>query len=152
MFRGPIPISMDSKGRMALPTRYREFVKSICDNKMVVTIDTKQKCLLLYPVTEWESIQQEIDALPSLYDSARRIQRLLIGHATDIEVDGNGRMLLPAKLRAFAGLGKKLVLVGQGKKFEIWDEEHWEEMVEVWWKEEAEGNDPLPESLQLLSL
>jgi len=143
---------MDSKGRVALPTRYREFVKSICDNKMVVTIDTGQKCLLLYPVTEWELIQKEIDALPSLRNSTRRIQRLLTGYATDIDVDSNGRMLLPAKLRAYARLEKKLVLVGQGKKFEIWDEEHWEEMLEIWLKEEAESDEPLPESLQLLSL
>ncbi|MBL4795731.1 MAG: division/cell wall cluster transcriptional repressor MraZ [Pseudomonadales bacterium] len=143
---------MDTKGRMALPTRYRELVQNHCEGQMVVTIDTEEQCLLLYPLAEWELIEKKIEALPSFNRAARRIQRLLIGHATDLEIDGNGRILLPAKLREYAVLEKKLVLIGQGKKFEIWSEDKWEEKRVIWLKEEAEGNDQLPDELQSLSL
>ncbi|MBL4794955.1 MAG: division/cell wall cluster transcriptional repressor MraZ, partial [Pseudomonadales bacterium] len=136
----------------ALPTRYRELVQNHCEGQMVVTIDTEEQCLLLYPLAEWELIEKKIEALPSFNRAARRIQRLLIGHATDLEIDGNGRILLPAKLREYAVLEKKLVLIGQGKKFEIWSEDKWEEKRVIWLKEEAEGNDQLPDELQSLSL
>lgn len=152
MFRGVNSINMDTKGRMALPTRYRELVQNHCEGQMVVTIDTEEQCLLLYPLAEWELIEKKIEALPSFNRAARRIQRLLIGHATDLEIDGNGRILLPAKLREYAVLEKKLVLIGQGKKFEIWSEDKWEEKRVIWLKEEAEGNDQLPDELQSLSL
>jgi len=152
VFRGVNSINMDTKGRMALPTRYRELVQNHCEGQMVVTIDTEEQCLLLYPLAEWELIEKKIEALPSFNRAARRIQRLLIGHATDLEIDGNGRILLPAKLREYAVLEKKLVLIGQGKKFEIWSEDKWEEKRVIWLKEEAEGNDQLPDELQSLSL
>ena len=116
---------MDTKGRMAIPSRYREQLSVHCAGQMVATIDTESRCLLLYPIHEWEIIQEKIEALPSFDPNARRIQRLLIGHATDIEMDGNGRLLLSAPLREYAKLGKKIVLLGQGKKFEIWSEELW---------------------------
>ena len=123
MFRGVTNINLDAKGRMAMPTRYRERLAEHCAGQMVVTIDTEEHCLLIYPIDEWEVIQRKIEALPSFNPAARRIQRLLIGHATDIDIDGSGRLLLTQPLRDYAQLDKKAVLLGQGKKFELWSED-----------------------------
>jgi len=151
MFRGINPINMDAKGRMAIPSRYREPLSVHCAGKLVVTIDTESRCLLLYPVHEWEEIQSKIEALPSFDKNARRIQRLLLGHATDVDMDGNGRLLLSAPLREYAQLDKKIVLLGQGKKFEIWSEVLWHQTRDEYLQmgdEEAS----LPVDLQSLSL
>ncbi|GAB0152278.1 division/cell wall cluster transcriptional repressor MraZ [Marinobacterium sp. BA1] len=150
MFRGVNPINLDAKGRMALPARYRESVHSHCDGRMVVTIDTEDKCLLLYPQPEWDEIQARIDALPSFNKAVRRIQRLLTGHATDLELDANGRMLLPAPLREYAQLDKKIVLLGQGNKFEIWSEGLWNSTRDEYLQ--ADEDEEIPQELQSLSL
>ena len=135
---------------MVLPARYREHLPGICQSQLIVTIDTDQPCLLIYPLPEWELIEAKIEALPSFNATTRRIQRLLIGHATEIEVDGNGRMLLPTPLREYAQLGKKVVLIGQGKKFELWDEKVWGERMEAWLDDG--GDDELPAALAELTL
>ncbi|MCP4612825.1 MAG: division/cell wall cluster transcriptional repressor MraZ [Planctomycetes bacterium] len=150
MFRGVNQINMDAKGRMAIPARYRDKIAACCDGQLVATIDTEERCLLLYPLEEWEAIQEKIEALPSFNPAARRIQRLLIGHATDIDMDGNGRLLLPAPLRDYAELDKKLVLLGQGQKFEIWSESRWLSTREEYLQDVDSGE--LPEDLQNLSL
>ncbi len=151
MFRGVNNISLDAKGRMALPTRYRERLNERCDGQIVVTVD-RDHCLLIYPLPEWEEIERKLVRLPSLNKQARRLQRLLIGHATECQLDGNGRVLLPQPLRDFAGLQRSVVLIGQGNKFELWDEQTWNERRETWLEEdEAEGID-LPEELESLSL
>lgn len=150
MFRGIQQISLDTKGRLALPTRYREsFSETV---PLVATIDTEDPCLLLYPRSEWELIEQKLQALPSFNKTARRIQRLLIGHATELEIDNNFRVLLPQILRDYARLSKRVMLVGQGKKFELWDESVWHEQRNVWLAQATmvEGN--LPEELTTLSL
>ncbi len=126
-----------------LPARYRERLLEICQSQMIVTIDTDQPCLLIYPLPEWEQIEEKIEALPSFNPTTRRIQRLLIGHATEIEVDGNGRMLLSNPLREYARLGKKVVLIGQGKKFELWDEALWSERMESWLSESDDAEMPV---------
>ena len=141
-FRGVSNLSLDAKGRIVLPARYRERLLEICHSEMIVTIDTEQPCLLIYPLPEWELIEEKIEALPSFNPATRRIQRLLIGHATEVEVDGNGRMLLSNPLREYAQLGKKVVLIGQGKKFELWDEAVWSERMESWLSEPADGQTP----------
>ncbi len=133
-----------------LPARYRERLVEICDSQLVITIDTEQPCLLIYPLNEWESIEEKIESLPSFNPVARRIQRLLIGHATDVEVDNNGRMLLSNPLREYAQLGKKVVLIGQGKKFELWDEVVWGQRMEEWLTDKTGGD--LPEALAELTL
>lgn len=132
MFRGINSVSLDGKGRMALPARVRESVGTVSDGKLVVTIDTRDRCLLLYPLPFWEEVQAKLESLPNMNPRSRTIQRLLIGHATDLEPDGNGRLLLPQKLRDYAQLDKKLVLVGQGRKMEIWSETLWETQMEEW--------------------
>ncbi len=151
MFRGVNPITLDAKGRMAIPSRYRERIDSACAGKLVATIDTESRCLLLYPLPEWSLIEEKIEALPSYNPAARRIQRLLIGHATELDMDGNGRLLLPAPLREYACLDKRVVLLGQGRKFEIWSEELWTETRDGY-LEEASGEGQMPVELTSLSL
>ena len=140
MFRGINGINIDAKGRIVMPTRYRERLQLDSKGIVVLTIDTEERCLLLYPLPAWEEIEKKLSALPSFNPAARRIQRLLIGHATDVEMDQQGRVLLPGALREYAELQKRAVLVGQGKKFELWDEAHWEERREKWLKEEKPFN------------
>ncbi len=141
---------MDAKGRIVLPARYRDRLLEICQRQLIITIDTDQPCLLIYPLPEWELIEEKIEALPSFNPTTRRIQRLLIGHATEVEVDTNGRMLLSNPLREYARLGKKVVLIGQGKKFELWDELLWAERMQTWL---GDGNsDEMPTALAELTL
>jgi len=149
-FRGVSNLSLDAKGRIVLPARYRERLAEICNSQLVVTIDTDQPCLLIYPLDEWERIEEKIEALPSFNPTTRRIQRLLIGHATDVEIDSSGRTLLSNPLREYAQLGRKVVLIGQGKKFELWDAVLWDTRMEEWLgtKDDAE----MPEALADLTL
>ena len=125
MFRGVQHINMDAKGRLAMPARQREPLLSECGGQVVVTIDTQSACLAIYPLPEWERIERESQNLPALKPAVKRFQRLMLGYATDLELDGNGRMLLPQPLREYARLDKKLVLVGQGNKLELWSEPLW---------------------------
>jgi MraZ protein len=137
MFRGINSVNLDAKGRMALPARLREAIGERGDANLVVTIDTRERCLLLYPLMEWDVIQARLESLSNMRRNARLVQRLLIGHATDVELDGNGRLLLPAMLREYAGLSKKLVLLGQGNKIEIWAEDRWQKRLAEWLDERA---------------
>lgn len=148
MFRGIYTITIDTKGRLAIPTRTR----SALGLDLVVTIDTELACLLLYPASEWQVIEDNLQKLPSFNAAARRIQRLLIGHATDIEVDGSGRVLLPTVLRNYASLDKDVVMIGQGNKFEVWNKELWESMRMQWLAEEAAKTDGLPDEMKTFSL
>ena len=150
-FRGINNISVDAKGRMAMPARYRERLLENCGGRLVVTVD-RDHCLLVYPLPEWEIIEAKLNELPSLNKQARLLQRLLIGHATELDMDAQGRILLPAMLRDFAGLKKKAVLIGQGKKFEIWDEEIWNESQEEWVAAVQADDGELPAALEELSL
>ena len=128
---------MDAKGRMALPARYRDAVAVASDGRIVVTIDMRESCLLLYPLAEWELVQSKLESLSNINPQTRLLQRLLIGHATDLELDTAGRLLLPSMLRDFGGLKKKLVLVGQGNKIEIWSADHWQQRLDLWLEEGA---------------
>ena len=132
MFRGVSNVNLDVKGRLALPTRYRELLASHCNGEMVVTIDTEEKCLLIYPRPEWEDIQRKVEALPSFNVAARRVQRLLIGHATDIPMDASARILLTQPLRAYAQLEKKAVLIGQGDRLALCSEDIWMSRRDAW--------------------
>jgi MraZ protein len=116
---------MDAKGRLAMPARQREPLLTQCAGQIVVTIDTQSACLVVYPLPEWERIERDIQNLPALKPAVKRFQRLMLGYATDLELDGSGRMLLPQSLREYAQLDKKLVLVGQGNKLELWSEALW---------------------------
>ncbi len=146
-FRGASNLTIDAKGRMVLPARYRERLSEICSGQLVVTIDTDQPCLLIYPLNEWEIVEEKINALPGFNKAVRRIQRKLIGYATDVEVDANGRIMLSQPLRDYAHLGRKVVLIGQGNKFELWDQERWEKLCQ-----EDYDDEEIPPALMELSL
>ena len=131
-FRGVSVCNVDTKGRFAMPTKYRDAFVDAAANKCVMTIDTEDDCLLLYPLPIWEEIESHLQSLPSLNRKVRRIQRLLIGHASEIDMDSQGRLLLPPILRQYAGITKKLMVVGQGKKFELWCQDKWQHACQHW--------------------
>lgn len=125
MFRGVQHINMDAKGRLAMPARQREPLMAESAGELVATIDTQVRCLVLYPLPEWERVERDVQALPALNPAIKRFQRLVLGYASDLQLDANGRLLLPPALREYAQLDKKIVLVGQGRKLELWSESLW---------------------------
>jgi len=127
VFRGECSLSMDSKGRLAIPTRYRDRLTESCAGKLVATISLMDRCLSVHPFPDWQRIEDEIKALPALDPEVRAISHLLIGHATECDLDGHGRILLPQSLRDFASLDKRVHMVGQVRKFELWNEDAWNE-------------------------
>jgi len=149
VFRGATKVTLDAKGRLAIPTRYRERIVASCDGHLVATVD-RDYCLLIYPLPDWEEIEKKLVALPSLYKQTRRLQRLMVGYATEIDIDGHGRILLPRELREFAGLGRQAILLGQGNKFELWDEDSWNKKRDEWLSDDDEAD--LPTELESLSL
>ncbi|MEK7876919.1 MAG: division/cell wall cluster transcriptional repressor MraZ [Pseudomonadota bacterium] len=148
MFRGVAQLNLDSKGRLAVPSRYREALLVRCAGRLVITADF-DKCLLIYPQSDWEPIQQKLMELSSLNPRIRGLQRQLIGHAEDIEMDAAGRVLVSSALREFAALEKNVVLVGQGNKFELWDKEKWDQVLE---RGTGFGDGELPPELEGFSL
>ena len=133
---------------MAIPTRYRERLDSRCNGEIVVTVD-KDRCLLIYPLPEWEELERKLVRLPSMHKVARRIVRIMVGYATEVEMDGSGRILVSRELREFAGLEKQAILLGQGNKFELWDEETWNEKRDAWLELDDDGD--LPPDLESIS-
>ncbi|MEW6132773.1 MAG: division/cell wall cluster transcriptional repressor MraZ [Pseudomonadota bacterium] len=129
MFRGVSTVSLDSKGRVVVPARYRDALLAIAGGRVVVTADPG-RCLLLYPLPEWEPIEKKLTGLSGFNPQIRALQRLLVGHAHELDMDAAGRILLPPMLRQFAGLEKNVVLVGQGAKLEMWNEERWQNEVD----------------------
>jgi MraZ protein len=127
VFRGVTILNLDAKGRMAIPTRYRERISALGEGQLVVTLDMNDPCLLIYPTPEWEDIERKLVKLPSLNKQAARIKRILLGHASEVDLDSHGRILLPPALRELVNLEKKVILLGQGNKFEVWDELTWNE-------------------------
>ena len=152
MFRGATLVNLDSKGRLAVPTRYRETLIGESQGQMVCTIDLHQPCLLLYTIPEWEIIEQKLSRLSSMNPAERRVQRLLLGHASECQMDNAGRLLLANTLRQHANLSKEVMLVGQFNKFELWDEQTWYQQVREDIDAEQSSQEPLSERLQDLSL
>lgn len=146
-FLGSDSISMDSKGRIAIPAHVRESLMAICGGRIVLTANNTEKCVLVYPEPQWAEVVPKVQALPSFSKVARRTQRLLLGHAKALEIDAVGRVLVPPTLRSFANLDKKLLLIGQGKKLELWSEESWNA-----WLNEADDDGVIPPEMESLSL
>lgn len=134
MFRGFSILSLDAKGRLAIPARYREELQACCASRLVITVDS-DRCLLIYPEPNWGEIERKLQRLPSFNPAARKLQRLYIGHAQEVPMDAQGRVLLPPELRRFASLDKRVALVGQGNKFELWDEDIWNGRRDEWLSE-----------------
>jgi MraZ protein len=130
VFRGVTHLALDAKGRLAIPAKYRSALDAAAPDAtvrtLVVTADPG-RCLLVYPRAAWEPIQAGLMRLSAFNEPIRRIQRLLVGYADDVELDGAGRILVSPELRQYAGLDHRVVLVGQGNKFELWDEPKWQE-------------------------
>jgi MraZ protein len=150
MFRGATKVTLDAKGRMVIPSRYRDELMERAQGKLIFTVD-KDQCLLLYPLPEWEQVERKLMSLPSMHARSRKLQRLMVGHATDVELDGQGRVLVPPELREFAGLEQRGMLIGQGNRFELWDEARWNERRDLWLNDDDSGTD-LPSELDSLSL
>jgi MraZ protein len=138
LFRGISSINLDDKGRLAIPTRYRDALETCCHRQLVITVAVnaqcggEQGCLWLYPLPEWEKLEQILIKLPTLNNTASKLKRFLIGNATECEMDRNGRLLLPEKLRLFTAMDKKIILLGQLNKFEIWNDEAWRAKESDW--------------------
>ncbi|HCK80200.1 MAG TPA: division/cell wall cluster transcriptional repressor MraZ [Candidatus Competibacter sp.] len=144
MFRGIHQLSLDNKGRLSVPTAYRQRLLETGDGQIVLTID-RDRCLLLYPLNVWEDIERKLIQLSSTNKRARALKRLLLGHAEECGLDAGGRILLSAPLREFAGLEKRVVLVGQGNKFEIWNEATWCSWRDSALEGEGEDGDAVPD-------
>ena len=129
MFRGVAQLHLDSKGRLAVPSRFHEAIATRCSGNLIVTADA-DRCLLIYPLPDWEPIEQKLMSLSSFNAQIRELQRRLVGYAEDVVMDATGRILVPPALRQFAQLAKAAVLVGQGNKFELWNKENWEGRME----------------------
>ncbi len=130
MFSGASSINLDAKGRLAFPMRYRDLLRVESEGKLVITVDIQSSCLLVYPIKEWHHIEAKLMQLSDTQPTERALKRLLLGHAHECELDSNGRVLLPLPLRQYANLSKQTMLVGQLNKFELWDAELWQQLIE----------------------
>jgi MraZ protein len=151
VFRGPSKVTLDAKGRLAIPSRHRERILTRANGALVATVD-RDYCLLIYPLPEWEEVERKLVRLPSLNSVARKLQRLMLGYATELEMDSQGRILLPKEHREFAGIERDAILIGQGNKFELWDEKRWNERRDEWLAGDDGDFKDLPDELESLSL
>jgi MraZ protein len=135
VFRGVHALNLDEKGRLAIPAKYREVLQREHAGQVVITIAIDNRCLWMYGWSQWENLEKQLLSLPAVNQQVRRLQRLLIGHASECQLDGQGRVLVIAPLRKYASLDKNVVMVGVGSKFEIWDAETWDIRRNVWVEE-----------------
>lgn len=147
MFYGSHAINMDAKGRIAIPTRVRDLLQDCCAGRIVLTAHTENRCLHLFPESQWQEILPKVESWPSFNKKSRRAKLLLLGHACSLVLDGNGRVLVPPTLREYGALEKKLILVGQGKGLELWSDERFTQYID-----ESTDDDDMPESMQTLAL
>ena len=124
MFQGETAITIDDKGRLAIPTAYRALVARDCGNQLVITYNPFEAgCLYLYPLPVWEKVRDQVNALPRTKKNSRLLQLKLVGAAAFAEPDGSGRISIPASQRSAVAIEKKAVLLGMGDKFELWSEQ-----------------------------
>ncbi|MDE0419535.1 MAG: division/cell wall cluster transcriptional repressor MraZ [Gammaproteobacteria bacterium] len=146
MFRGISKASLDDRGRFAMPARFRDGLRARSDSKLVITIDRQDKCLLLYPDNEWLAVEKRLERLSNLNSAVRQLQRMLMGFAIDVELDGNGRVLIPPILRDYAGIDKAVMVMGQSNKLELWSEDVLQAQLVEW---AGEGNRALDDLEEL---
>jgi MraZ protein len=149
MFQGAVQLNLDSKGRLAIPAKHRDALLVQCAGKLVLTADHQDACLLIYPESEWLPISEQLRKMPSLNSQVRLLQRRLLGYAEMVEMDASGRVLVSPSLRNYAKLDKQVVLVGQGNKFELWDETRWAQLSEA---SISFGDGELPPGMEGFSL
>ena len=148
MFQGAVQLNLDSKGRLAIPSRYRDMLLAHCAGQLVLTADA-DGCLLLYPQPEWQPIREKLMQLSAFNSRISALQRFLVGHAEDVVMDAAGRVLISPTLRNYAVLDKRVMLIGQGNKFEVWDEARWQAQHE---KMAAFTDNDLPPELEGFTL
>lgn len=152
MFRGLSSLSIDSKGRIAIPSRHRERLAAMAEGCLVLTLSPLDQSLWLYPLPEWEIIEAKLAELSDFETQSRRTKQMMRGYASDCQLDGQGRILLPQELRDYAGLSKDIILLGQGNKFELWDADTWNDQRQAWLRAVSEGGDEPSDALRSLSL
>ena len=130
MFRGANSINLDSKGRIAIPAKYRQCITESTASHMIITCDPYDNCLLIFTLEHWESTEADLQSLSNSKPLHRRLKRIMLSHATEVDMDANGRLLIPGVLRDRATLQKDVMLIGQGKTFQLWDESQWHKLVE----------------------
>lgn len=148
MFNGRTALNLDAKGRLAIPSRHRERLSSQCDGRLVVTHHPYDNCLALYPEPQWQDVAREVASLSDADARVRYLKRRFLGQAVDIDMDSSGRCLIPGELRELVGLDKKVMLVGQNFRFEIWSEEAWNEQLRQF---DDLDESAMPESVQELA-
>ena len=121
VFQGASALSLDAKGRFAVPARHRDALQALCTGQLTITRHP-DGCLMVFPRPAWETFRDKVAALPM---SAAGWKRVFMGNAMDVEVDNNARVLVSPELRAAAGLGKDVMLLGMGSHFELWDAERY---------------------------
>ena len=152
MFRGFSTVSLDSKGRLAIPSRFRDRLGEIAGGCLVQTLNPLDRSLWLYPLTEWEVIESKLAALSDFDKQSRRAKQMMRGYATDCQLDAQGRILVPHELRDYAELKKQAVILGQGNKFEVWDQANWEVQRDLWLEQVGNESGEPSEALKPLSL
>lgn len=151
MYLGVSTLNIDAKGRLAIPAKYRDALAEACGSRLAVTINPSKtnRCLWLYPEDEWLNVARKLTALPAADRKAQAYRRLILGHASEQELDAQGRIRISPELREFAGLEKRVMLLGQGNKFEIWDIDSMQGSRERWIDDvesaELEGSDQFNE-------
>ncbi len=128
MFRGTSTVKLDTKGRFAIPAKYRERLRELCAAKIVVVLSNDDPCLMVYPLPVWQEVEDRLNKLPTSNKKVQRFKRLMLSNAEDCDMDAQGRVLLPARLREALNLQREVSLMGQGNKFELWDNKAWQEI------------------------
>ena len=152
MFRGFSSVNLDSKGRIAIPSRYRDRLMTDAGGCLVQTLNPLDRSLWLYPLPDWELIEEKLAGLSDFETQSRRTKQMMRGYATDCQLDAHGRILIPAVLREHARLDKQAVILGQGNKFEIWNKSTWEQQREQWLSQVGDEQGAPAGALQSLSL
>ncbi len=152
MFRGTHYLSNDVKGRFAVPMRYRDLLMKASSGGLVITVHPTVRCLLIYPTPQWNEIQLKIEKLSNVKENLHDIQLMLMGMASDVEMDSQGRVPIAQHLREFAQIEKKGVLIGQGKRFEYWQEEKWNAKVQQWTTNGLVSDDEMEAEIANLTL
>lgn len=123
MFRGRFEHAIDNKGRLAVPSKFREILSTNYDERLIIT--NFDGCLWAYPVAEWQKVEDKVASLPQFKDEVKALQRVFISAAVESPIDGSGRILIPPTLREYAGITKDVILVGMTNRIEIWSRERW---------------------------
>ena len=128
MFRGRFEHSLDQKGRISIPSKFREILATNYDDRLVVT--NFDNCLWAYPAAEWNKVETKVASLPQFKEEVKAFQRVFISAATECPIDKSGRILLPPTLREYAAIDRDVILVGMTNKVEIWSRERWNAVFE----------------------